>query len=321
MRLWISLLTALCLCAMPVMALAQDPPRPYHTDEFRFLYPAEWLLDVSPVQGVIYLNPTEEDDLSLIIVPPAVVDFLVPEARTAQTLLHAFLPDSPVEQTEIADYMIQWASEIVDDRERIIMTTELDEGNLVAMIANVPLGTFADYEERVMQLVASMRLVSAETPALTETYRDLGMRLAFDFPQDWQLEVEPDVGAVYVNNTDTAMDIGERQPGDLSVMVINAEQFGPLGDTAAEVADNMRAILGDVTLSETEVVEVDGKQAYRIDVYAEEADGMMLILEVGDDIIVYLAATIPGEFDLAEDAALGIAATLRPFIGDAWLGG
>ncbi len=317
-RLWICWFTVLCLLAVPLVALGQDPPQRHQIDNFRLLYPAGWLLDVSPVQGVIYINDEAIEALDIIVIPPESVEFMVPEAQTPLALMRVFLAASadPMEELTIADREVLR----VRQEERIIITTDLGEGNLVAMIVHLPADSFEEYEEQVAQIVSSMQLIPAPL-ALNTTYENLDMRLSFDYPQQWSLDHDPETNAVYVNSTSTAQDPDTRMPGDVSVMVVPAEQFASLGASAAEVAEDLQDIFSDLVISDVERVRVGQYRGYRLDLYNEDAEGLILVLEIGDKVMVFMAATIGGEFDLVEETILSIADTLQPYVGQAWLGG
>jgi hypothetical protein len=135
------------------------------------------------------------------------------------------------------------------------------------------------------------------------------------FPEGWVAEENPDDGSIEIFNDPALLerdDDQDPQPGEAGVIIFPGIPAG--GMEVSEVLSLVTAQNDDpaMIISDIEEIDLDGTDAFRVDIADDVTDGIFIAYEGPNDTIVLTAGmTATGEMEDFEDTLLAIIASVE----------
>jgi hypothetical protein len=352
----LALLIAILLSSLPLAVFAQDPPddlpQTYitHDGKFSFQYPSGWtiapeeldgllLLTNSDYEDSVFFDPESTDSVVVIIVTPDNFLEIFPDIdelpRTPRDLLEVLIVDTddPNIFTDIQEGTLNGHRAVfanVDDGELSgqVFVLDLDDGDLVMALAASASGVYAQYQEQVLSIVASMTLHRYNQGDF-RLVTSQAMNLSFEMPAEYFYnDMVGDGSLIFGTNEDVfnngapaegefmglfATDLFIREGLDLDI-----EGFESPEHALAIFSDSVIAnILNNVSFSDVEHVLIDESpltDLVQFTFTSDTAEGVVIAFKLPDGRIMVGSFVVSnGELPDYEAIISQITTSINPF--------
>jgi hypothetical protein len=327
--------------------LTQHYSTPTDVGNFSFNYPDAWIIDDELEPGAVWMasNPAMlsnndylPDEVVVAIVLPDSIDVLgleiPPEDLSASTIVDAFAATTamadhlgPIQSGDVGGHQAVWLNLLVENEEGMILAVELGDFVSVVIAASLP-DNFEPYRSTVFEIVASITLESdakngdeataRDNVVFEQHYTNAVSDLTFQYPETWLIQDDQAPGVTFVASSQDILDTGDPIPGGALLIILTEEAFSnsfgdELGTNATEIVKNtVESFLLPVDENvPVKTLMIGDHHAARMSFASNTAEGVVIVIDLGDRYGIIIAATSLGEFSDFEATILGIAETVQ----------
>lgn len=349
---FVLILMTLALILLPMTIFAQDPEengfKPYTSPDgsISFEYPESWTIHLDDLEpfiilsnsgGEFYFDFEDEDSLAVLIVPPSGFVEAFPDIeelpRTPRDLLEFFILDTgeddiftEIEEGTLNGHRAVFANFSDNDLYGQIFVLDLDDGDLIMVLGIMGSDNYAQYQETVLSVVASLTL-NRYLPDDFRIVTSPDLNLMFEMPADYVYDDLDEEGAIFFASDQDLLDSGPGGEGTLTGLIATEayyiDKFGiKEGDFQtpehALVVVSEELVLQNLsngTISDIEIIELDDvdiDELFQLTFDSDNLDGIVLAFEMPDKRIVTVVAGVnSGELPDFEDIILQIATSVK----------
>lgn len=359
------ILMVFALILLPMSVFAQDPDDSewltYTTDDgsISFEYPDTWSLNFDVLEPALvltngdfedslFVDPEAEDSIAVFIVLPDQFSEVFPEItelpRTPRDLLEFLIFDAgdddiftDIEEGTLnghravfANFNNEGLEGATDALYGQVFALDLDDGDLALVMGVMATDNYAQYQETVLSIAASLTLNRYELGDF-RMVSSPDLNLTFEMPADYLHNDNELPGAVLIASREEIMNSGPAEEGDVTVAIATELYFSGIFDAASDlfqtpelaielVVELFAEDFENATVSDIETVSVEDApvpEMLQLTFVGDEFDGAILAFELPDErIVTVIVAVNAGELADFEDIILQIASSVQAFDTD-----
>lgn len=351
----IFMLVTLLTLSLPFTVKAQDPTNDFpntfitHDGAFSFQYPSDWVLTLEDMDDFILLTngdpddslffaPDAEDSVIMLIVPPNQFGQLFPDIedlpRTPRELLEVLIFEdgnadifSNIEEGTLNGHRAVFANVEDDELSGQVFVLDLDDGDLVMVIAATISGEYSAHQETAISIVSTMTL-HRYLPGDFRLVTSQSMRMAFEMPAEYFYDDSDDEGSLIFGSDEEVFNNRAPSAGEFmgifatdqfltDALMLDIEGFESPEHAIAVFSDSVIAEeLDGVSFSELERLTFEDKpvpEMLQFTFTSDIADGVVVAFELDNgQIMVGAFIANSGELGDYEEVIAKITGSIQP---------